>query len=211
MSDTTQFDVVRSLDKSATRRLLPQSVELWLAVVCSAVVICAGALCILQPEYQVAWLMAALFLPAVLAALRLSRTLALAPQATRLSLARSLIGAGVLILAPLLLRLAEGAGLIDFIGTRRAVGMVIGLGMCVVGVYTPNRLAPFAEQLFDSELGPKLARLVGASLTLGGVFYALVWLAAPLTMATLWSSLVLVVLTALVAFRCVLMVHQHQR
>lgn len=203
MSDTTQFDSVRIIPPAH------RALEVGLAALCLAIAASATLLYLQQPQLGVFWVGAALFLPALLLVVCQLPGIAACGPSHRTSLVRSFLGAGVLILVPLLLRLAEGLGWLDIGGVRRAVGVLLGGGLVLVGSYLPHRLQPFARQRFDVGLTGKLLRHSSAGVMIAGLGYGGVWLAAPLQYANLWASVILAIAAALTGLGGLLLVKHH--
>lgn len=85
------------------------------------------------------------------------------------------------------LRYAEGAGLIGVDGARRALQVLIGLGLAGYANLMPKRISgaprsPLAERRTQAAL-----RIGGWSLTLAGLTQAALWTFAPLAVADVGS------------------------
>ena len=104
------------------------------------------------------------------------------------------------------LRYAEGAGLIGVDGARRALQVLIGLGLAGYANLMPKRISgaprsPLAERRTQAAL-----RIGGWSLTLAGLTQAALWTFAPLpvadvgSMAAVAAALTLTLAYALWAF-----------
>ena len=179
-----------------------------------------------QPQHLWAWLLAGLFLPVAALWLRSSKALALAPSNLRVSLNQTLIGVGVLILLPLLMRLGEGLGVVDVTSVRRVVGVLLGAALMVLGSYLPGWLFPLlrqhldslrlarqhdARQHVDAASVDRLLRFVGAGLMFAGALYGLAWMFAPLAVANLWASASFGAVALFVGCRFGLLVNQRHR
>lgn len=133
MSETTQFGIA-SIDPPAHKAL-----DVCLVALCLLIAAVATLLYLQQPQRAVVWLGAALFLPALsIGVSQLPGIATCAPQLRR-SLARTFLGAGLLILVPLLLRLAEGFGWLGIGSVREAMGVLLGGGLVVIAGYLPPR------------------------------------------------------------------------
>lgn len=196
MSDTTQFDVA-PVGSPSRRRL-----DGLLALLCVSIVGAAVLLLLQEPGRALIWLGAAMFLPCVVLLTRALPTLANCAPDLRQSLLRSLLGAGVLILVPLLLRLALGYGWLDIGGVQRSTGVLLGGGLMVAASYLPQKLLPFVRAHFDLSVAGRLTRQIGGGLMLAGFGYAFIWLTAPLLQAQLWAAVILLVGLTLTGLRC---------
>jgi hypothetical protein len=95
------------------------------------------------------------------------------------------------------LRYAEGAGLIEAEGARRAMQILFGLVLAAYANLMPKQLgsarrSPHAESRAQAAL-----RVGGWSLTLGGLAYAGLWVLAPLAVADRASMVVVATALAL--------------
>jgi len=209
VSDTAPFEIStpvvrpsRSERRPADARR-PEFTENLLLVLCVANLACALVLANQQPQHLWAWFASGLFLPLAVVGLLLTPTLARAPQSLRVSLDRTLIGVGVLILLPLLMRLSEGLGFIDIEGVRRLIGVLLGAFVVVLGIYLPDRVLPFFRRFLarqqlarqhrgrhhvDAASSEGLLGFAGAGLIIAGTLYGFAWLFAPLEVASLWAS-----------------------
>ena len=222
MSDTTQFEISRvhpTAARSAEAQAgfgwaglnLPLALDRALGLVCVCVVVAALVLVMTQPQHVLVWFSAGSFLPLALLGLHRIPTLASAPHPIRRSLGFTLIGAGVLVLIALLLRLSEGLGILDIAGVRRLIGVMIGGGLIVFGRFLPFQLLSIARRWVETALAERLLSFVGSSVMLSGGLYGFLWLVAPLSVANLWASLALVGAALFIGCRCVLMVNHRNR
>jgi len=240
VSDTAQFEISRPAVGAVGRAKQPDRAssgavdsarrsghtENWLLVLCAANLACALVLSQSQPEHLWAWFASGLFLPLAVVALLLTPSLARAPKSLRLSLDRTMIGVGVLILLPLLMRLGEGLGLIDIAGVRRVIGVLLGGGFVLVGNYMPERILPlFRRYLLRQQLARKhpgrhhvdaasadrLLRFVGVGFMIAGGLYGFAWLLAPLAVANLWACALFGGVSLFVGCRFMLLVNQRNR
>ncbi len=234
MSDTAQFEnstataIVRANPadrvKAATR--LPVYTQGWLWVLCAANLSCALMLASDQPQHLWAWFVSGMFLPVAVLGLRLTQVFARAPKRLRLSLDRTLIGVGLLILLPLLMRLSEGLGAIDVAGVRRVVGVLLGGSFVVIANYFPERLLPqfrrylacqrlgrqnAVRQHVDAASAERLLRFLSAGCMIAGALYGFAWVFAPLADANLWACTLSGAVTLFVGCRFVLLVNRRNR
>jgi len=239
VSDTAQIEVTPSvvakrradrpqqavrlsgLKEGAGPRAGESALEGAVLALCVASVGCALILSLSQPEQLSAWLTAGSFLPLSVFVLRLIPGIANAPRALRLSLQRTLLGVGVLILLVLLMRLGEGLGVLQVGGVRRMVGVLLGAGLVLIGYFLPARLLPMfrqhlarqdsVRQPIDAAVAGRLLRFVGTGLMIAGTFFGLTWLLAPLAIANLWASAMFAAVTLFVGCRFALLLNQRNR
>jgi len=201
MSDTAQFDVVH--DGPPKRGVLDTCV-LGLSAL---TLVTAVGLSLRQPEQLMAWLVAGLFLPCVLLVTRQVPALAQCPAELRRSLAQSFLGVGLLILVPLSLRLLESFGMFQTSGVQRTTGVLLGGALVVAGAYLPNRVLPAIHKRFAG-LAPTLARTLGFGVLAAGLAFAVIWLAAPISEASLWAGIAVSAVLIVAGLRCALCVWQ---
>lgn len=202
MNTTTQMPMVVP-DASAERApgLTSNGLSIALALAIAGV---GGAMCLLRPDRIELWIAAMAFLPLVLLGVRLlcggagSRA---SDQYVRSPLQRTICGAGVLVFIPLLLRLVEALGVVEFAAASRSIGVTLGVGVALAGGYLARKLV----RLVSSRVGPSTAasvlRFASLGIMAGGFAYAFLWLVAPLTVANLWASCALGAAALLVVAR----------
>lgn|GEM_PF-3812035 len=229
MSDTAQFEISTAVVRASQpdrAQASARHAERWLWLLCATNLVCAAVLASAQPEQLWGWSIAGGFLPVALLCLRLTPTLARAPGRLRLSLDRTLIAVGVIILLPLLMRLGEGLGAIDISGVRRVVGVLLGGSLTVIANYLPERLLPQfrrylarqhprrqypVRQHVDAASAERLLRFAGAGFMIAGALYGFAWLVAPIAEANFWACTLFGAMTLFVSCRFALLVNQRTR
>ena len=209
MNTTTQMDMV-VLEAPAGRLFgLTLSALVW--ALSLATVLAGGAMCLLRPEQATAWLAAMLFLPLLSAALRTMPGLAACDADSSERLLRSVLAAGLLIFVPLLLRLVEALGVLEFSAARRSIGVTVGIGVLLAGGYFARRLLGLVSLRVGTAVAARILRFASWGVMAGGFGYALMWLAAPLDVANLWASSVLGAALLLVVARSFVTFHLGKR
>ena len=189
MNTTTQMDMV-VLD-APTGRLLGLTLSALIWALSLAIVLAGGVMCLLRPEQAPAWWAAMVFLPLLVAALRIMPGLAACDADTSARLMRSVLAAGLLIFVPLLLRLVEALGVLEFAAVRRSIGVTVGIGVLLAGGYFARRALGLVGRRVGMAVAGRILRFASWGVMAGGLGYALMWLAAPLDVANLWASSVL--------------------
>ena len=116
-----------------------------------------------------------------------------------------LIGAAMMIAAPLLLVLARSFGWIaDPNGeiAQRIVQIAIGLMVAAYGNVAPRQLVRYDPDAAGPSRRQALIRFSGWVFTLAGLAYALAWLVAPYDSAPFWSMAPMAFGVAVVLLRC---------
>ena len=105
-----------------------------------------------------------------------------------------LVAAGIL-LASASLRYAQGAGWLDAEGAKRAMQVLIGLGLAAYANLMPKQVGAVRSARAEARTQAAL-RVGGWSLTLAGLAYAGLWAFAPLPFADSASEAVVAAATA---------------
>lgn len=113
---------------------------------------------------------------------------------------------GALIVAAMFLSMTAALKLLspEYVGAdlaRRLVGIMMGLIVVLYANSVPKQLTPLAVLRCSPAVEQSLRRFCGLSLVLGGVGYALAWIAAPIDAANLLAAAVLGVSLLVVAIR----------
>ena len=198
MSNTAQFDNVQLTDAGGHRAL-----DVSLALLSAGIALLAIAMCILRPEQLAAWMLTMLFVPIAAGGVRKLTTRM--PNRARRALLFTVFAAGLLIVVPLGLRVAETLGLLEYVAVRRGIGVLLGGALLIVGGYLPRHLDTLARARWGELTGKGLVTMARWGLVVAGFGYAALWALAPLAQANLWASAFAGTALALTAVRCVLL------
>jgi len=156
----------------------------------------------LRPEDASAWASAMFFLPMAWGAGKfLKRTGALRPnRVDEERLRRAVTGAGLVLAASLGLAVVETLDLIDIAVSERAMGVVLGAVLVLVGNALPKTLEPVSTLSCD-QTKQTLHRFAGWTFVLAGLAYAAAWVVLPVESAGVASRLVGAVSVLLVGGR----------
>ncbi len=170
-----------------------------------------GAMSLLRPELLLVWILVMAFVPVVMFGLRfLPGWSGLAAQ-VRLQLERSVLVAGVLIFIPVLLRLIEALGVVEFAAASRSIGVTIGLGILLTGGFLARGMLTALSSRVGAACAARMLGFASWSIMAGGFGYALLWLVAPLQVAGLWASCALGAALLVVALRSFVALQLHNR
>ena len=117
------------------------------------------------------------------------------------SLRKPLIGAGLLLAASWSLAEAERLDFIDGNISERAMGVLLGVVLVIIGNFIPKTLEPLSAQQCEPSRKQSLQRFAGWAFVLAGLAHAIVWLTFPLERANSVAMLVVATSVALVAGR----------
>ena len=141
----------------------------------------------LRPEATLSW-MASLAMTGVMTiALVIAGrryTSALVPQCARHSIRDAVVFGAVIMLVPLVTKLAQGLGLLGEAEVARRFTMAsFGAFLVVMGNGLPKTLQPLSSMTCDVAAVQAFQRFAGWTWVLTGMGYAFVWLALPLSIA----------------------------
>lgn len=170
-----------------------------------------GAMCVLRPELVLVWVAVMAFVPGVTLGLRLLPGFATLDQAALGQIQRSIIAAGGLVFVPVLLRLVEAVGVVEFAGASRSIGVTIGLGVLLAGGYLVRGMLASLSARAGSAVATRVLGFASRGTMAGGMAYALLWLVAPLDVANLWASCALGAALLLVVARSFVSLHLGSR
>lgn len=122
------------------------------------------------------------------------------PQASRVSISRELIVAGLVLGVSVALALLSPDHLSPELA-RRLLGVLIGAVVVVYANAAPKALSPLIQMRCDPVAEQAMRRFTGWSLTLGGSAYVLTWLIAPLESANVLAASLLGAALLLVVVR----------
>jgi rhodanese-related sulfurtransferase len=122
-------------------------------------------------------------------------------RASRLSIGRGLIAAGLLLLGSVLLKLLTPDPISPELA-HRLLGVLMGAVVVAYANAAPKALSPLMQMRCDPKAEQAFRRFTGWSLTLGGLAYVAAWLIAPIEHANALSASLLASSLLLVVVRC---------
>ena len=109
------------------------------------------------------------------------------------------LGAIAIIAASLILKFLASNGVIDSESSKRAMQVIIGVMLLVVGNLIPKTLEPLRTACGGPSKEQSLKRFAGWTFVIAGIAYAIIWMVAPLDYASLISMSVVIAAILMVA------------
>ncbi len=128
-------------------------------------------------------------LAAIGATILLSRRRKTPPDVGEGKIPAALFGASLILAGSLAAGLANEVGLINADAEERASGIIMGMVLIVTGNFLPKVVRPLNKGACDQARAKAAERFTGWAFVIAGIFYALVWMFAPVDHANSISSL----------------------
>jgi hypothetical protein len=158
-----------------------------------------------SPEYASKWLAGLLAMPIiwVIASWIIhKRPLESLSEDQRRYFTNSVIGAGLIMIASLALKMASAGNFLEASMHERIWGVIMGIVLIYFGNLTPKILSPLTREKCSAPVERRLKLFTGWTFVLAGIAYAISWVALPIHMASTVAMSVVAFAVVLVLLRC---------